>query len=99
MRIIGLMRSNQSKVLNCFSMYLCFYYWHTEPKVKKMSEMPRFTNRAMIAIIVYDLVCFASSGCNARATMTPKKLAVTLMRPQLIVSPTPSAAVDSTASS
>ena len=77
---------------------VCFDFV-SEPKIKKPNATPRFTNSTMKVMSVAGFVSLANKGYRHIASKNPKKFATTLIRPQLIVSPTPSAAVYSTASS
>ena len=60
-------------------------------------ETPRFAKRTMKQTVVEALVSLPITGDKPIARRNPTKLATTLIRPQLIVSPTPDAAVYSTA--
>ena len=66
---------------------------------RKISETIKFTRRQMNAMFVDSLVGFANNGVRLMANKNPKKLAKTLISPQLILSLTPNSAVYMTANS
>ena len=65
--------------------------------MSKTSAMPKLTKRTPKVISVDLIVSSARAGVRAIAMIKPTKLAVKLIKPQLMVSPTPSSAVYMTA--
>ena len=70
-----------------------------EPMDRKISETIKSTRRQMNAMFVVSLVGSANNGVRLMANMNPKKLAVRLISPQLMLSLTPNFTVYMTANS